>query len=129
MAVAVPAQTRYSVAYMVAADIADDVAALLASYQVTAVNFTRPGQIPHFAVQAATAEPRALPDSLTEREFQVLALIAQGMSNGEIGERLFLAEDTIKTHCRRMFRKLGVKARGQAVAVGYERGLLGQAVA
>jgi DNA-binding NarL/FixJ family response regulator len=124
-----PQPPRYTVAYLIAEDIGAEVAALLASYQVTAVSFARPGQIPHFAVQAAGADPRPSADGLTEREFQVLMLIAQGLSNSQIGEKLFLAEDTIKTHCRRLFRKLGARNRAQAVVAGYERGLLGQAAA
>ena len=48
----------------------------------------------------------------------------QGQSNGEIGKELFLSEDTIKTHARRLFRKLGARDRAQAVAVGFRRGLV-----
>lgn len=62
---------------------------------------------------------------LTERELQVLRGMSQGQSNGEIGRELFLSEDTIKTHARRLFRKLGARDRAQAVAVGFRRGLVG----
>lgn len=61
---------------------------------------------------------------LTERELQVLRGMSQGQSNGEIGKELFLSEDTIKTHARRLFRKLGARDRAQAVAVGFRRGLV-----
>lgn len=61
---------------------------------------------------------------LTERELQVLRGMSQGHSNGEIGHELFLSEDTVKTHARRLFRKLGVRDRAQAVAVGFRRGLV-----
>ncbi len=61
---------------------------------------------------------------LTERELQVLRGMSQGQSNGEIGHELFLSEDTVKTHARRLFRKLGARDRAQAVAVGFRRGLV-----
>jgi len=61
---------------------------------------------------------------LTERELQVLRGMSRGQSNGEIGEELFLSEDTIKTHARRLFRKLGARDRAHAVAVGFRRGLV-----
>lgn len=62
--------------------------------------------------------------TLTERELQVLRGMSQGQSNGEIGQELFLSEDTVKTHARRLFRKLGARDRAQAVAVGFRRGLV-----
>ena len=61
---------------------------------------------------------------LTERELQVLTGMSQGKSNGRIGKDLYLSEDTIKTHARRLFRKLGVNDRAQAVALGFRRGLV-----
>ncbi len=62
---------------------------------------------------------------LSQRERQVLEGMSRGRSNAEIGEELFLSEDTIKTHARRLFRKLGVNDRAHAVAEGFRRGLLG----
>jgi DNA-binding NarL/FixJ family response regulator len=62
--------------------------------------------------------------TLTERELQVLTGMSQGKSNGQIGRELYLSEDTIKTHARRLFRKLGVNDRAQAVALGFRRGLV-----
>jgi two-component system, NarL family, response regulator LiaR len=61
------------------------------------------------------------PDTLSTREQEVLALIAQGMSNVEIGRELFLSVDTIKTYVRRLYAKLGVRNRAQAAlrAAGY----------
>jgi DNA-binding NarL/FixJ family response regulator len=50
--------------------------------------------------------------------------MAQGKSNGQIGRELYLSEDTVKTHARRLFRKLGVRDRAQAVAHGFRRGLV-----
>jgi LuxR family maltose regulon positive regulatory protein len=64
------------------------------------------------------------PSSLSRRELEVLRLLAEGLSNQEIGERLFLALDTIKGHNRRIFDKLEVKRRTEAIARGRELGLL-----
>ena len=61
---------------------------------------------------------------LTERKLQVLRGMSQGKSNGQIGRELYLSEDTVKTHARRLFRKLGVRDRAQAVAHGFRRGLV-----
>ena len=61
---------------------------------------------------------------LTERELQVLTGMSQGKSNAEIGRELFLSEDTVKTHARRLFRKMNVTDRAQAVAAGFRRGLV-----
>ena len=63
-------------------------------------------------------------DELTDRERDVLHLIARGMSNSEIGRELFLSEATIKTHVTRVLSKLGLKSRTQAVVVAYESGLV-----
>jgi DNA-binding NarL/FixJ family response regulator len=61
---------------------------------------------------------------LTERETQVLTGMSRGRSNAEIGKELFLSEDTVKTHARRLFRKLDAADRAQAVAVGFRWGLV-----
>jgi DNA-binding NarL/FixJ family response regulator len=60
--------------------------------------------------------------SVTERELQVLRGMSEGKSNGQIGRELYLAEDTVKTHARRIFRKLRVKDRAEAVAQGFRCG-------
>jgi DNA-binding NarL/FixJ family response regulator len=70
---------------------------------------------------ARTGPPQA---QLTERELQVLTGMSQGKSNSAIGRELYLSEDTVKTHARRLFRKLGVNDRAQAVALGFRRGLV-----
>jgi DNA-binding NarL/FixJ family response regulator len=62
--------------------------------------------------------------TLTEREMQVLTGMSRGRSNAEIGKELFLSEDTVKTHARRLFRKLGAADRAQAVALGFRWGLV-----
>jgi LuxR family maltose regulon positive regulatory protein len=76
------------------------------------------------ALRPASTHPQALIDPLTERELEVLRLIAQGLSNPEIGERLFLALDTVKGHNRRIFDKLQVQRRTEAVARARELGLI-----
>jgi DNA-binding CsgD family transcriptional regulator len=61
---------------------------------------------------------------ITRRELEILELIAQGMSNREIAGKLYVSENTVKTHCSRAFDKLGAKRRTQAVQLGKELGLL-----
>ncbi len=60
--------------------------------------------------------------ALSDRELQVLLLLP-GRTNGEIGLKLHLSEDTVKTHCRRLFGKLGARDRAHAVSLGYQTGL------
>ncbi|WP_349902657.1 response regulator transcription factor [Parafrigoribacterium humi] len=62
--------------------------------------------------------------ALTERERDVLTLVAQGLSNGEVGKRLFLGEATIKTHLANIFTKVGARSRVGAVMFAYESGFL-----
>jgi len=61
---------------------------------------------------------------LTAREHEILGLIAQGLSNREIGEKLFVSENTVKTHSSRLFEKMQVNRRVQAVQKGKEFGLI-----
>ena len=76
-------------------------------------------------VQAASPGGRhALVDALSSREMAVLELIAQGCSNQEISERLFISLHTVKTHARHINSKLGVERRTQAVARAKSLGLL-----
>ncbi len=70
------------------------------------------------------ARPGDVPPALTEREQQVLEGMSRGRSNAEIGRELFLSEDTVKTHARRLFRKLSAADRAQAVALGFRWGFL-----
>ncbi len=69
--------------------------------------------------------PAELPDGLTEREVEVLALIAEGLSNSEIAARLFVAETTVKTHINRIFAKTHSRDRAQASAYAHTHGLAG----
>jgi LuxR family maltose regulon positive regulatory protein len=71
-----------------------------------------------------THTPQPLIEPLSHRELEVLQLIADGLSNREIGERLFLAEITVKGHNQRIFGKLQVQRRTEAVARARELGLL-----
>ncbi|MEV8440048.1 response regulator transcription factor [Actinosynnema sp. NPDC051121] len=70
-------------------------------------------------VRQPVAEP------LSDREVEVLGLIARGSTNREAAAKLFISEATVKTHLVHVYAKLGVKDRAAAVAVAYERGLLG----
>jgi DNA-binding NarL/FixJ family response regulator len=67
-----------------------------------------------------------LPDLevLTNRELDVLRLVAKGLSNGDIAGQLFLSEATVKTHLNRLMSKLGLSSRAQAVVIAYETGLV-----
>lgn len=78
---------------------------------------TRDGREPD-----AVIEDRQL--ALTERELQVLRGMADGKSNAEIGRELFVSEDTVKTHARRLFRKLSARDRAHAVAAAFRAGLV-----
>jgi DNA-binding NarL/FixJ family response regulator len=83
--------------------------------------------VQHHVLAALTEpapEPEAeLPDGLTPREVEVLALIAEGLMNAEIAERLVVSAATVKTHVNHIFAKTGVRDRAQAVVYAYAHGL------
>ncbi|MEJ2861362.1 MULTISPECIES: response regulator transcription factor [Actinomycetospora] len=95
---------------------------------------SRPELVAALAHSAVGAEAGSMPMqrsaspgagvNLTEREMQVLRGMSQGKSNGQIGRELYLSEDTVKTHARRLFRKLSAADRAQAVAQGFRCGLV-----
>jgi DNA-binding NarL/FixJ family response regulator len=89
-------------------------AALLAAMTPAAPGTVAP---PPGAEPAAPAAPAPPPDGLTQREAEILGLIARGLTNPEIAARLFLSNHTIKTHISRIFAKTG--SRDRAAAIGY----------
>lgn len=95
------------------------------------LKLTKPKEVVVFKeVTVSSAAPFALNEgtlrelTITPRELEILALIASGMSNREIAEKLFVSENTVKTHSSRLFEKLGAKRRTQAVQLGKEHGLI-----
>ena len=72
----------------------------------------------------AVNEKRLQELAITKRELEILGLIAHGLSNREIAEKLFVSENTVKTHSSRLFDKLSARRRTQAVQIGKELGLI-----
>jgi DNA-binding NarL/FixJ family response regulator len=103
--------------YLVKDAAAEELAAAVGMALADATRRTEPPE------RTFTPPPGRAPQ-LTERERQVLEGMASGKSNGEIGRELYLSEDTVKTHARRLFRKLGAADRAQAVALGFRWGLV-----
>ena len=82
-------------------------------------------EVPVPAAQPFSVNEERLRDlGITKRELEILELIAQGMSNREIAEKLFVSENTVKTHSSRLFDKLSAKRRTQAVQIGKDIGLI-----
>jgi two-component system, NarL family, response regulator LiaR len=81
-----------------------------------------PGAEPASPFAPNTTRQQSL--GITDRELEILTLIARGLSNREIATQLFVSENTVKTHCSRAFDKLGAARRTQAVQRGKELGLL-----
>jgi two-component system, NarL family, response regulator LiaR len=82
-------------------------------------------EVPVLGGRPFIADQRKREDlGITRRELEILELIAEGMSNREIAEKLYVSENTVKTHSSRVFDKLGARRRTQAVQFGKEFGLL-----
>jgi DNA-binding NarL/FixJ family response regulator len=80
--------------------------------------------IKQFTRVARPSPPKEL-DELTDREREIFALIADGLSNAEIGERLYISDTTVKTHVTHIFQKLNLRDRVQAVVLAYRTGIAG----
>ena len=78
--------------------------------------------IQKFARMPRPAPPKEL-EELSEREQEVFRLISRGLSNGEIGEKLYISETTVKTHVTHILQKLGLRDRVQAVVLAYQTGV------
>jgi DNA-binding NarL/FixJ family response regulator len=76
---------------------------------------------PHIAARLAE---HLSDEDLTTRETEVLRKVAEGNRNRDIGERLFISEDTVKVHIKHIMEKLGASDRTQAVAIGLRRGII-----
>ncbi|MDG4771602.1 response regulator transcription factor [Solwaraspora sp. WMMD792] len=107
-----------------AADLVNAVRVVAAGDGLLSPSVTR-RLIAEFATRPGQHRPRPVSlASLTDRETEVLRLIARGRSNSEIAADLVVAEQTVKTHVGRILSKLGVRDRAQAVVVAYESGLV-----
>jgi DNA-binding NarL/FixJ family response regulator len=107
-----------------AADLVAGIRIVAAGDALLAPSVTR-RLIDQFAQRAPPSESDvALLDALTEREREVLALMARGLSNTEIAQELVLTEGTVKTHVKHIFDKLELRDRTQAVILAYDIGLV-----
>ncbi|WP_240340585.1 response regulator transcription factor [Nocardioides sp. SYSU D00038] len=105
------------------AEIAAAIRSVVAGETLLAPSLTRRLVERYVGGPSPTAATERLAD-LTEREVEVLAEVARGLTNAEIAGRLFLSEATVKTHLGRVLSKLGLRDRTQAVVVAYETGLV-----
>ena len=104
-------------------DILNAVRVVAAGEALLAPSVTR-RLIERFAAQPPPAHPPIALDQLTERESEVLRLVAQGLSNAEIADRLYISLFTAKTHVSRILTKLDARDRAQLVMLAYEAGLV-----
>ena len=109
-----------------ACQLMDDVDGAAVELDAARATFERLGARPDATAVAATTSPAQLGhrDVLSERELEVLRLVAAGSTNREIAARLTISEHTVARHVQNMFAKLGVSSRAAATACAYERGLL-----
>ncbi|MET8687885.1 response regulator transcription factor [Streptomyces sp. NPDC004732] len=106
------------------ADLISAVRVVAAGEALLAPSVTRRLIADFAALRPAPRKDALRLNGLTPRETEVLALIARGLSNQEIADRLVLAEQTVKTHIGRVLSKLGLRDRAQAVIFAYESGLV-----
>ena len=111
-----------------AQQLVDGIRVIAAGEALLAPTVTR-RLLDRFAPHIPGGDERPVPSlaSLTDREVEILRLLASGLSNAELGATLFLSEPTIKTHLSNIFRKLGVRDRVQAVIAAYDAGLVAPA--
>ena len=95
------------------------------AFRMATIAARRPAPEAEQPPAASRTRFRAPEPELTTRELRVLELVADGLVNREIGQRLFLSEETIKSHVRRLLIKLQANSRAHAVAVGFRNRLLG----
>ncbi|MGH3050549.1 MAG: LuxR C-terminal-related transcriptional regulator, partial [Gaiellaceae bacterium] len=105
------------------ADLTDAIRLVASGNALLAPTVTR-RLLERFAAERPEHPTALLPSSLTEREREILRLLASGLSNAEIAGSLVLSETTVKTHVSNLLRKLGVRDRVQAVILAYETGLV-----
>ena len=107
------------------AQLVDAIRVVAAGEALLAPTVTR-RLLDRFAHTLPGAEEKPPPElaTLTERELEILKLLAGGLSNAELAERLFLSETTVKSHISSVLRKLGLRDRVQAVVLAYEAGLV-----
>jgi DNA-binding NarL/FixJ family response regulator len=107
------------------AQLVDAIRVVSAGEALLAPSVTR-RLLDRFADALPGEQAKSLPalESLTERELEVLKLLAGGLSNAELAEQLFLSETTVKTHISSVLRKLDLRDRVQAVVLAYEAGLV-----
>ena len=105
------------------ARLATAIRAVAAGDSVFAPSVTR-RLVAEYAATPRPPAPGGPLDSLTEREVEVLALLARGLSNAEIGDRLVVSLPTVKTHVGRVLMKLGLRDRVHAVVYAYEHGVV-----
>lgn len=108
-----------------AAELAGAIRVIAAGQSLFAPSVTR-RIIERFVERPATVDKdlKRRTDSLSDRELDVLRLVSTGLSNAEIGERLFVSEATVKSHVSHILTKLVARDRAQAVAMAYEAGLI-----
>lgn len=107
-----------------AADLLSAIRVIVRGDAVVAPSVTRRLIERYVGTHPAPVTPPADLETLTEREREVLALIARGLSNAEIARELFVSPNTVATHVARILRKLGVSTRTEAAAVAHRTGLL-----